>query len=94
MASKRKGNTTRWTMSSLEYEWRKAASSIGVGWVRLYEGTKHASASAAVRSGASLYEVQRALGHRDSRSTELYAQLEPVVPAALFRGRQRDTRER
>ncbi len=93
-AAKRKGSTTRWTMSSLEYQWRKASSSIGVGWVRLYEGTKHASASAAVRSGASLYEVQRALGHKDSRSTELYAQLQPVTPAALFRGRRSDTKAR
>lgn len=93
-ASKRKGATTRWSMSSLEYEWRKACAAIGVAGVRLHEGLKHSSASAAVRAGASLYEVQRALGHKDSRSTELYAQLEPVTPAALFRAQRRDTQAR
>jgi hypothetical protein len=81
-------------MSSLEYEWRKACVACGLVGVRLYEGLKHSSASAAVRAGASLYEVQKALGHRDSRSTELYAQLEPVTPAALFRRSRHDTRKR
>ncbi|HME70356.1 MAG TPA: tyrosine-type recombinase/integrase, partial [Myxococcota bacterium] len=84
-ARRRKGSTHRWTMSSLEYEWRRACGAAGIAGLRLYEGTKHTSASAAVRAGVSLYAVQRALRHRDARSTELYAQLEPVVPAAIFR---------
>jgi len=84
-ARRRMGSTDRWTMSSLEYEWRRACETAGIAGLRLYEGTKHTSASAAVRAGVSLYAVQRALGHRDARSTELYAQLEPVVPAAIFR---------
>ena len=52
------GSTDRWTTSSLECEWRRAD-------LRLCEGTKHTSASAALRVGNSLYAVQRAIPHRE-----------------------------
>jgi hypothetical protein len=42
---------------------------------RMYEGTKHTSATEALRGGRRLEEIQHALGHRDRRSTERYARL-------------------
>ncbi len=80
----RKGATERWTTSSLEDEWRRACAAAGVR-LRLYAATKHATLSHMVRQGATLYAAQRAAGHADSRSTELYAQLEPVTFAETFR---------
>jgi site-specific recombinase XerD len=50
----------------------------------MYEGTKHSSASAAVQAGESLYRVQQALGHSDSRSTERYAKLTDESAAEVF----------
>jgi site-specific recombinase XerD len=41
----------------------------------MYEGTKHAFASDAVRRGVGLELVQKYLGHADRRSTERYAKL-------------------
>lgn len=84
-ARRRKGYTDRWTTSSLSYEWRKACVAVGVVGVSMYPGTKHSSATAARRAGIPLDVIQRALRHRDARSTELYAELEPVTPAAIFR---------
>jgi site-specific recombinase XerD len=43
--------------------------------VKLYEGTKHSSATAWRSGGMSLELVRRMLRHRDARSTELYSKL-------------------
>ncbi len=43
--------------------------------VRMYEGTKHSSATAWLAQGSSLQMIQRMLGHADARSTERYAKL-------------------
>lgn len=50
----------------------------------MYEGTKHSSASSALRSGTTLERVQRALAHADPRSTERYAKLDDQAVVGVF----------
>jgi integrase len=64
----------RWIANALRLEWNRAARSVGVK-VRMYEGTKHSSASRWHSSGMPLELVRRMLRHRDARSTERYAKL-------------------
>jgi hypothetical protein len=45
---------------------------VGLKEVRLHD-LRHSSASFLVNSGRSLYEVQRPLGHHDSKMTMRYA---------------------
>ena len=41
-------------------------------------------------TGRRMEEIQKALGHKDRRSTEKYAKLAEVTPVeAIFRGRKR-----
>jgi len=78
----------RWIASALRREWNRAAEKVGVK-VRMYEGTKHTSATEALRGGRRLEEIQHALGHRDRRSTERYARLADVARVEdLFRQRR------
>jgi integrase len=74
----------RWIGKALRQEWKRAADQVGVK-VKLYEGTKHSSATAARRRGVPLEAIQAALGHSDSRSTERYARLAPQVSASVLR---------
>ena len=77
----------RWLSNPLREEWNRAAQDVGVR-VRMYEGTKHTTATEALRSGRRLEEIQAALGHRDRKSTERNARLAEVIPAGeLFRRR-------
>ncbi len=64
----------RWIANSLREEWNRAAKRVGVK-VKMYEGTKHSSATAWRASGVPLDLIQRMLRHRDARSTERYARL-------------------
>ena len=64
----------RWIANTLREEWNQAAAKVGVR-VRMYEGTKHSSATAWLAQGSSLQMIQRMLRHADSRSTERYAKL-------------------
>jgi hypothetical protein len=41
----------------------------------MYEGTKHSTATAAIRRGVSLEHIQAALRHADAASTRVYAKL-------------------
>ncbi|HEU4428065.1 MAG TPA: site-specific integrase [Myxococcota bacterium] len=78
----------RWIGSALRREWNRAAEKIGVR-VRMYEGTKHTTATEALRAGRRMEDIQQALGHRDRRSTERYARLAEVAKVEdLFRGRR------
>jgi site-specific recombinase XerD len=43
--------------------------------IGLYNGTKHSTATELRRQGISLDVIQRLCGHRDARSTEVYAKL-------------------
>lgn len=77
----------RWLAEALRQEWNRAAAKVGVR-VRMYEGTKHTSATEALRGGRRMEEIQHALGHRDRRSTERYARLADVARVEdLFRRR-------
>ena len=62
----------------------RAAARAGVE-CRMYEGTKHASASAAARRGVRLEVLQLALGHADVRSTARYSKLAPMASVAVMR---------
>ena len=64
----------RWISNALREEWNRAASQVGVK-VKMYEGTKHSSATGWRSSGMDLEMIRRMLRHRDSRSTERYAKL-------------------
>lgn len=64
----------RWIANALRQEWNRAARAVGVK-VRMYEGTKHSSASRWHSAGMPLELVRRMLRHRDVRSTERYAKL-------------------
>ena len=73
----------RWLSNALREEWNRACAKLGIT-VKMYEGTKHSSASAAVRSGKPLEVVQAALGHADRRSTERYAKLDDQAVVDVF----------
>jgi integrase len=79
---------SRWLSNPLREEWNRAAEKVGVR-VKMYEGTKHTSATEALRGGRRMEEIQKALGHRDRRSTEKYAKLAEVTPVDdIFRRRK------
>lgn len=79
----------RWIANALRREWNRAADEVGVA-VRMYEGTKHSSATGWRTSGMSLEMIQRMLRHRDSRSTERYARLaDQALVEAFTRSRRR-----
>ena len=78
----------RWTWDALADTWTRAARSVGLE-SRLYEGTKHSSATAARRVGVPLDVIQQALGHADVRSTERYARAAERAPVEVLEGRKR-----
>jgi integrase len=74
----------RWSIDTLENVWNAAERRAGVRHVGLYAGTKHTSATEALRRGASLEQIKAALRHADVRSTELYAQAAQLAPVSLL----------
>ena len=77
----------RWTHCVLRDQWIRAAESVGLEGVRLYEGTKHTMATDAVRRGVSERALQAFLGHRDARSTRRYARLSDEALVTVLRPR-------
>jgi integrase len=71
-----------WYKKALEREWRAACAAVGVS-SKLYEGTKHSTATEMLRRGVQERTIQGLLGHRDLRSTRRYARLadEAIVEA-------------
>ena len=65
----------RWLANAVWDEWRRAARAAGLPGIKMYEGTKHSTATALRREGVGLDLIQKAAGHKDSRSTEKYALL-------------------
>jgi len=63
--------------------WRKVARFADVRGLRLHD-LRHSFASVAVSNGESLYIVGKILGHRQAKTTEIYAHLaqDPVQAAA------------
>ncbi len=67
---------TRKPPVSIFYAWDTMRMRIGIKDVRLHD-LRHSYASFLVNQGRSLYEVQRLLGHADSKTTQRYAHLSP-----------------
>jgi len=65
----------RYNAQALRLGWRRAAESVGLGHVGMYEGTKHSTLTEGRRRGLPLDQLQKAAGHKDARSTEVYADL-------------------
>ncbi len=80
--------TNRWTHDALRTVWNTAARHASHPGIKLYEGTKHSTATALRRAGVPLDVIQAAAGHRDVRSTERYAQLADDVVADALRKRR------
>lgn len=79
----------RWISNSLREEWKRAADAVGVR-ARMYEGTKHSTATGWLSSGMGMETIQRMLRHRDRRSTERYAKhADGALVEALRRSRSR-----
>jgi site-specific recombinase XerD len=64
----------RWTPSSMQRTWERAARRVRVS-VSMYLGTKHTTATGLIRRGETRETVQALLGHADPRSTDHYVQL-------------------
>ena len=63
--------------------WKKVTQLAGVQRLRLHD-LRHSFASVAISNGESLYVVGKILGHRQARTTEVYAHLaqDPIQAAA------------
>jgi integrase len=64
-----------WSKSGLQTAWQRACKRAGVPVVKLNEGNRHTSATAARQTlgEAQLTTVQKMLGHSDLRNTERYS---------------------
>ena len=56
------------------YRWQRIRSQLGLEDMRIHD-LRHSYASTLVNNGATLYEVQKLLGHSRSATTERYAHL-------------------
>ena len=65
----------RFNAQALRLGWKRAANAVGLGHVGMYEGTKHSTLTEGRRRGLPLDQLQKAAGHKDPRSTEIYAEL-------------------
>jgi integrase len=80
----------RWSHWALRDRWIRAAESVGIADVRLYEGTKHTMATDAVRRGVSERALQTFLGHSDARSTRRYARMSEEALVSVLRPSKKD----
>ena len=65
----------RWLGNALRTRWNLYARQVLGVHVPMYEGTKHSTATDAIRRGVSLEQIQAALRHADAASTRVYAKL-------------------
>lgn len=61
-------------LTTLSYWWKKAAKRAGLSGVRLHD-LRHTFASVGLKSGLSLEEISKLLGHSDLRVTQRYAHM-------------------
>ena len=61
---------------SIFYSWNTARRSVGLHDVRIHD-LRHSFASALVNRGATLFDVQKLLGHSSPKMTERYSHLTP-----------------
>ena len=59
---------------TIYHSWNTARQSVGLGDVRVHD-LRHSFASALVNRGATLFDVQKLLGHSSPQMTERYAHL-------------------
>ncbi len=71
-------SVTEGAISDVFQYWKGLRKSLGLEDVRIHD-LRHTFASFLVNSGHSLYEVQKLLGHSDSRMTMRYSHLERGV---------------
>lgn len=72
-AGARKGH-----LYDLRKPFQKACRRAGISGLRIHD-LRHSYASLALRSGASLYDVQKLLGHKDISVTQRYAHLDAAA---------------
>ena len=65
----------RYNAQALRLGWKRAAKIAGLNHIKMYEGTKHSTLTEGRRRGLPLDQLQKAAGHKDPRSTEIYAEL-------------------
>lgn len=65
----------RYNAQAVRLGWKRAAKLAGLEHVGMYEGTKHSTLTEGRRRGLPLDQLQKAAGHSDPRSTEIYAEL-------------------
>ena len=75
----------RFNAQALRLGWKRAANSVGLGHVGMYEGTKHNTLTEGRRRGLPLDQLQKAAGHKDPRSTEIYAELSQEQATRVLR---------
>ena len=69
----RSGNP--WAHKALQDVWNRAVKAAGLPPISLYNGTKHTSATDAIRRGVPERHLQRFLGHASIEATRRYARL-------------------
>jgi integrase len=60
--------------TGLQKDWERVRARAGLGGVRIHE-LRHSFASFAVANGNSLYLIGKLLGHKQARTTKIYAHL-------------------
>lgn len=60
--------------TGLQKDWERVRARAGIGGVRIHD-LRHSFASFAVADGNSLYLIGKVLGHKQARTTEIYAHL-------------------
>jgi integrase len=73
-----------WNATSLRRDWHAACARAGLR-AKLYEGTKHSTATELLRRKVDERTLQALLGHRDARSTRRYARLANEALVAVIR---------
>jgi integrase len=66
-----------WDHPLLANTWHRAVKAAGLRRVRLYEGTKHSTATHLRERGAALETIQAWFGHSDVSMTQRYAKTRP-----------------
>jgi len=83
---------TRRAYNGFHLAWDTARQRAGLGTLRLHD-LRHTFASLLINNGATIYEVQKLLGHQNIAMTERYAHLVPdtlqrrveIIPDAMAR---------
>ena len=77
----------KWSRKGMIWQWQRACEKAGVPVGRMYEHTRHSSATAARETLGEdqLTAVQKMLGHSNLRTTEVYSRHKPASLVKLVR---------